>query len=485
MNVAVLCNLSYLICLAPFSKKSHDELMLVIERNRRISSAERSVNESRRRTHASLTKEERLTRRFERLRLRQLELDRCASEPSTKDADAKAAKHKEKVDSTASALRQQIAETGKCLDDLKQREKELRSLCLKIWKEELDHRTLALAFEDQARTQSVIDRVELRVLEREMQAMEVSQVHEQRSLYANALSLAEQFSSRVVIAKSTIASVKLRLLTLDPTINGAYSRLVSQYEVAQREAEISVLEESKLQRLIGKTVLKIVQLQGTGDSTNDKLERAYLESRDELQRSLRQHKKKNLLVGQALFRVDALIKRVCVVRLLLSTLPYSPAEQVQELRHIIERVNKFLTEFLQLGEVSSEADCEIDIAERLSLLEKSILRAYIRLARGGQLPPGKAKKFESKCESIKSLLIKQMVEEAANMLRWDSVLTTASEEEMELAFSVATQRFELCSSFKEHLKLCIDALEVSVAHSSGTKFELSPTSQPSIHHQSE
>lgn len=157
MKVARLSNLSYLMCLAPFSKKSRDKLMLAIERNKKISNAEKNFSDSRRRTHASLTKEEQLSRKFEKLRMRQQELEDRALALHGEGAAEKAAEHKKKVESAADLLRQQMAETSRWLDDLNQKEGELRSLCLGIWKDEVDEHTSAILDRDRSIKQIISD----------------------------------------------------------------------------------------------------------------------------------------------------------------------------------------------------------------------------------------------------------------------------------------------------------------------------------------
>lgn len=261
-------------------------------------------------------------------------------------------------------------------------------------------------------------------------------------------------------------SVTDACIQADPNIDRAYKRLINHLAQAKLLAFASQQAEDRLNRLMmrnSRLIDKSQTLQNAFDLRSDATEDEF-----EMQNVMNKIKIKNLVLEQTLYRVDAAVRRLDMIKLLIAALPTSynrgPLQQYSRLTYAL---CNYLTEVTNPNKLAA-ADAKnepINFSERLSALEESTLMAFIKIAKDNskKLNQNAYSKLERDIATVAKAIELERVNALSEFEKWNSLAGEAFLEQRELTHTVASQRSEQSSSILKMTERTLDVLNVTIS----------------------
>jgi len=325
----------------------------------------------------------------------------------------------------------------------------------------------------------VLDQFEFKVLERELIAAEslakIKIANEEMKLEpihaSQAIDVVEDKASSIRAAFDSLGQM---IDSLDPSVEKAYRRLESQIAASNKSAELSEEVERNLELSIERLKDSSVTWQNRAKTYELDPENPILanvmsrklsvdESAAELSNALVAHKTKNLANAQVLFRVEGIARRLHFLKLMISALPETSKDDLSSLTQFIDAICSYLQNTLQdNASENGELKGAAFLSERIYLLEQNLLMKYIEFAKVKlkNLNSVGASKFAADSAAISSALGLERESSKSELLRWETVLKQAIEDNMQLLQSVAEQRIEHYSGVIRMTDQTIEVLSV-------------------------
>jgi hypothetical protein len=292
--------------------------------------------------------------------------------------------------------------------------------------------------------------------------------------------LASQIASVPEMLGSTfnnmIESVGALARAADPSIERSYQRLYKQLKLARKLGEHVAEQEDELESQIAKLICQIGYVQGQADVESGKeqpesanqwlLKKAHFEACSaELTTALKAHRRHNLSIGQQLFRVEGVVRRLHMIKLLLSALPMSMKEEFVQYTTLVNDVYRYLRSSW-LRDIKDPAHINTaDFAERIAALEYRSQKAYIRIARGEsrQLTTRAALRFKESVSAVITALDLERCEQKSELDKWDALMKRALAENQDFLHAVASQRSEQCAGILKTAEQSLEVLSVTIS----------------------
>lgn len=386
--------------------------------------------------------------------------ERAANGDANTDALLQRAEH---ALSKAAALNAQICTTEANIRQLEDKESELESLLDKLKLDEQIATTKLITGQsakaaDQllARSQVVIANIESIVQSREERILELESTNSNKDQAFPVSKLSIDDQRKIEDAISTVARIgnfvmakcdaaRSAIICADPNINRAYKRLEGLRQTARKLADgCNHTEEEFEKKLSGMRDLiqsyseKMSALTDEAAIKREKTSIQALESRAvELSDTLKVLRRKNLSNEQTLYRVGNIVRRLYILKLLLTALPGAHLDETLQFTKFANSLFSYLEKAQQLED---EPNC--NFAERLVALEDAVLRCYIRIAKGqaGTLSSRRWNDFQNALSTIKKTIALEDMDANSDFNKWNSIAEQAQEDHKELLFEVAKQR---------------------------------------------
>jgi|AGTN01.2.fsa_nt_gi hypothetical protein len=273
---------------------------------------------------------------------------------------------------------------------------------------------------------------------------------ERRKLYKETYESTSQ-KLQVFIDKTSKVTKKLRIIrnavsaaaaNADPSIDRAYDRLAEQLAAARKLMDDSFEQEAQLEQQI--------------KEDEDKFDTV------DLQASLKNHRRKNLATEHQLFRVDGIVRRLYMVKVLLKSLPSSGSEELLTYSNVVSDLCSFLN---QTWDGKTEVKAPVEFAERITELEQSTLMAFVRIAKveWHKLNDSEIGQLKTKVEDATKIIKSEMQNQSDELNKWSTRAEKAFEENKELIYFVASQRRDQCREILKVTQQSLDVLDLSLS----------------------
>lgn len=269
---------------------------------------------------------------------------------------------------------------------------------------------------------------------------------ERRKLYKEAYESTSQ-KLQVFIDKTSKVTKKLRIIrdaaaAADPSIDRAYERLAEQLAAARKLMDDSFEQEAQLEQ-------QIKEDEGKFDTVD-------------LQASLKNHRRKNLATEHQLFRVDGIVRRLYMVKVLLKSLPGSRSEELLAYSSVVSDLCSFLN---QTWDGTTEVKAPVEFADRITKLEQSTLMAFVRIAKVDwhKLNDSEISQLKTNVEDVTNTIKSEMQNQSDELNKWSTLAEKAFEENKELIYFVASQRRDQCREILKVTQQSLDVLDLSLS----------------------
>lgn len=264
------------------------------------------------------------------------------------------------------------------------------------------------------------------------------------------------------------------LRAVDPSIERAYDRFRGEIDIVRKLTDESVSEEDELQQRIDRLnqdaelfASRATMAEELGDHDLSVLARQRMEGyvglSAKLAPILKEHRKKNFWTTHRIFRLEVVLRRLLVVKLLLSALPGSIKE---ELSLYLQLVNDLCLYLRRSWLPSKEDELNEEAAnfeQRLSALENQTMMVFIRIARG------EYKKLSSKARlrtarnarAIVQSLNLEAHQQLAEIGSWEATAREGLAEQKSLVYAVASHRRDQYHLMWKTTKQAIEVLNVT------------------------
>jgi hypothetical protein len=264
-----------------------------------------------------------------------------------------------------------------------------------------------------------------------------------------------------------LANISTAIELADPSIERAYARLYRQLNVARELAAVSEAEEEEMERKI----TSHADNTSIWDSWTDKARecdhdwlldnalqdiRRYEECAGDLSAALKIHRRKNFLIAESLFRIERIMRRLSVLKLLLRALPGSAKQESLQYYRLLQSVTGLLKQSLQ------RTDCA-EVETWLSALESRTLMAFIRIAKGEAplLTQDAAVRLQCEISKLVTEIQLQLSEETTLRAQWQTMAQNASADNRQFVLTVASDRMNQCASVVSSVQRTLEVLAVT------------------------
>lgn len=166
------------------------------------------------------------------------------------------------------------------------------------------------------------------------------------------------------------------------------------------------------------------------------------ESIAELIDATAQLRRKNFFVGEALFRVDRVVRRLQVVRLLLRGLPNSAREEIAQFCNALHAVSEYVEKVC----TTTDEPSTNDLYSRIEHLEQRTLMVYIRLAKNRKLRESARERLVRAIREISDQLERESINEKELHCEWSERGLAAEIGGTKLIAAVSELRTEQCET---------------------------------------
>jgi hypothetical protein len=159
----------------------------------------------------------------------------------------------------------------------------------------------------------------------------------------------------------------------------------------------------------------------------------------ELQISLSSHRRKNLQIERSLFRIEAIVRRLYMIKLLLTALPGTKIEELLAYTRIANTLTTYLQAEFGGKPISQPTKA---LPELLEEIETRTLMAYIRIAKGqsNRLSKRAEQRFVDDIATISRVIEIERNDAQTEFERWNNLTHQAVQEHRKLLHLVASER---------------------------------------------
>jgi hypothetical protein len=328
---------------------------------------------------------------------------------------------------------------------------------------------------------SVIDRMEKKILEREVQiARDCELVAAGRFvpkppgprtiLLLNINRVSSVVSTALLSCRTKLAEV---MVAVDPSVARALARLQLRFEQARTTADMSMAAELELENSIVAQTNQRDFMRDSADGIDVTDGRKFFasaratsldQSVKDLGAGLELIKTKNLSVQQTLFYVDAIVRRLSILALLIPAIP-SAKKNVH--KQFIELANQMCA-YLQVWTASQNMTAlsiSNDLVERLNALEQNTLMSYIKIAKGetDDLNQKSFERLQRDVQVIATALELERTDAASELEKWAGIGEAAEQNNKLLLVSVAQNRQARCAEIIKLAEQTQDVLNITIS----------------------
>jgi len=316
-----------------------------------------------------------------------------------------------------------------------------------------------------------IAKMEAKVAEREAKAkaprVPVPEKSQPQISEADAARIESLFntSSKLIALSGGIASV------LDPSMDRAYNRLNRLLKGSRKLASASLKEEDTLEAQLEIYDKQAVVWQQRLDEADREVSSDALEklsswkasdeaAHAELVLALQAHRKRNLLIGQRLFRIEGIVRRLYILKLLIAALPRSMKEEFEQYIKLTDALSRYLeNEWRSENADSGESP---DFANRLSTLERNTLMSFIRIAKSDrkELSAQSIVRLKSEISTMMPEFELEKSDQQVELDKWSALENQAIAGNKELLHAFASRRREQSATILKTVEQSIDVLQV-------------------------
>lgn len=255
---------------------------------------------------------------------------------------------------------------------------------------------------------------------------------------------------------------------IDPSLERAFKRLQTQLEQAHRTAQNSQNAEQGIEVLLGRERASLEQLKSRdvklGSADNSAQISHAEQSLAFMTDGLKVIKVRNLSIQQTLYSVDAIVRRLSILKMLISASPLSRSGMRSQ---FIELTNSVLA-YLQHHQQNSQEDTNcpsVNLAERLHTLEQSTLMKYLQFAKSESevLNQNLVDRLKVDVAMMSESLDFERADAYAELEKWTSVAITAEADNQQLLLAVAQTRTARCSEILKMTEQTLDVLNVTIS----------------------
>lgn len=277
---------------------------------------------------------------------------------------------------------------------------------------------------------------------------------------------------------------------VDPSLERAYERLCKQVENVRKLTDESVAEERLLQKEIEffdndarvfesrSEMAHKMRNKHLSDMAHLRMESSSARSA-ELSLALKAHKRKNFWTAHRIFKLEVILRRLYVIKLLLSALPRSFNEEFMLYKRLVSDVCAYLGETWSKTS-DSDLDQSLDLERRLSSLENRSVMVFIRLARGEMphLSASAKSRIATNARSVAESLKAEAQQQRAEFKSWAKTARSGLKEKKEFVYAIACQRRDQYHQMMKTTEQAIEVLEVTATIICGTDESTEAVSNP-------
>lgn len=255
---------------------------------------------------------------------------------------------------------------------------------------------------------------------------------------------------------------------IDPSLERAFRRLQIQLEQARRSAKNSQSAEQGIEVLLGHERTSLEQLKSRdvkpGSADNSAQISHAEQSLEFMSDGLKVIKVRNLSTQQTLYSVEAIVRRLSILKMLISASPLSRRDMRSQ---FIELSNCILA-YLQQQQQNSSADTNcpsVNIVERLHILEQSTLMKYLQFAKSETeiLNQNIMDRLKVDVAMIAEALDFERADAYAELEKWTTVAISAEADNQQLLLAVAQSRTARCSEILKMTEQTLDVLNLTIS----------------------
>lgn len=278
--------------------------------------------------------------------------------------------------------------------------------------------------------EELVARLERRVEERERLSKEPLPPVLSPATEAKIDAFADRIKSLPVRAEVLLQHPRRLFRVVDRDIDRAYLHLCQQVSEAHEAGAVADMQHADLEREAARASLRLCQ---PGECADE-------DSIVELTNAMVVLRRRNFLVGEALFRIDRVVRRLYVVKLLLRALPSGARGEVAQFRSALNAVSDYLDNvWAAKGEPSTN-----DLYARIEHLEHRTLTVYIRLAKNKKQRPSAQERLARAIRHIIESLDEVTTDEKQLHDEWNERALAAETEGKKLIYAVSKLRKEQC-----------------------------------------
>jgi hypothetical protein len=175
-------------------------------------------------------------------------------------------------------------------------------------------------------------------------------------------------------------------------------------------------------------------------------------------------KTKNLSTQQTLFYVDAIVRRLSILALLIPAIPLAKKSMQSQFIDLTNLVCVYLQTCTE-SQSTVVPSVPNDLVLRLNTLEQNTLMMYIKIAKGesDKLSAKSLARLKDDVATIATALELERNDAAAELEKWSGIGTFAEQEHQVLLLAVAQNRRARCSEIIKLTDQTLDVLNVTVS----------------------
>jgi hypothetical protein len=306
----------------------------------------------------------------------------------------------------------------------------------------------ALSLNPILQTRSFIAKMEDKVQKREKDALKIPEWNESSEDVKGIEDAVERIANFGVAVGGLIENIKHAVNTADPSIDRAYNRFTKNLSLIQSLARNSSKQEEELEKKIesmssANLSQRCENYRRQGEDALANTIAAMMESNvalaKELQISLSSHRRKNLQIERSLFRIEAIVRRLYMIKLLLTALPGTKIEELLAYTRIANTLTTYLQAEFGGKPISQPTKA---LPELLEEIETRTLMAYIRIAKGqsNRLSKRAEQRFVDDIATISRVIEIERNDAQTEFERWNNLTHQAVQEHRKLLHLVASER---------------------------------------------
>jgi hypothetical protein len=307
---------------------------------------------------------------------------------------------------------------------------------------------------------TIVERLERRVEERERIAQNPPPPQQPAlspELEASIYAVADRIKATLERGALFVHHCRTVFRVSDRNIDRAYSHLCRQVSEAHAASAVAELRHADIESMCEPVYFRLPPEEGVEDN-----------SIAELTNTMVVLRRRNFFIGEALFRIDRVVRRLYVIKLLLSALPSSAREEVAQFRNALNAVSDYIDKVWTAKDEPSAND----LYARIEHLEHRTLMVYIRIAKDKKQRRASRERLAKAISEVATKLADERSKEQSLHHEWNERALAAAIEDKKLIGAVSELRTEQCHAVLrslERTKKVLDAVSDALSEPNQTK----------------